>query len=502
MTQPARWKCEVCGYIHEGPAPPDTCPVCGVGADMFSEFTEADQPPARQSAGGEAWRCTICSEVVTGQAPPEKCPECGAATSLFAPYDSKKAPLGLTGTSEQIVVVGGGVAGVTAADYARRSSVSATITLIHKEPDLPYNRLNLTRLLAGEVDETALPLRGADWYASERIETVAGDVIRIDREKHEVELRSGRSLKYDRLLLTNGSHPFVPPIVGVTRDGVFSLRTRRDASRILQRARAGARCVCIGGGLLGLEVAGALARRGAQVTVLEGFEWLLPRQLAQPAADMLRVHTENLGIRVICGVQTEGITGDEEAKGVRIKDGEEIPADLVVLAAGVRPNSHLARQSGLEVRNGVVVDDNMRTSDDSIYAAGDVTEHRGVVYGLWPTAMGQGAVAGVNAIRGNAQQFTGVPPANQLKVLNVAVFSIGQFERSDASFRVFEHQTPGVYYRLVCRDGRLVGANLFGDNEPAGAVKTAIEEGRPLAECRSLLDRFPNLMSCVREETV
>jgi NAD(P)H-nitrite reductase large subunit len=309
-------------------------------------------------------------------------------------------------------------------------------------------------------------------------------------------------LKYDRLLLTNGSHPFVPPILGVTRDGVFSLRTRRDASRILERARPGTRCACIGGGLLGLEVAGALARRGVQVTVLEGFEWLLPRQLAQPAAEMLRVHTENLGIRVMCGVQTEGITGDEEARGVCIKDGEEIPAELVVLAAGVRPNSHLARQSGLEVRNGVVVDDHMRTSDDSIYAAGDVAEHRAIVYGLWPTAMGQGAVAGLNVIKGDAQQFAGVPPASQLKVLDVAMFSIGQFQRSDASFRVFEHQTPGAYYRLVCRDGKLVGANLFGDNGLAGAVKKAIEEGRQLAECRSLLERFPNLISGVREETV
>jgi len=497
MTEGTRWKCEVCGYIHEGPAPPDTCPVCGVGADMFSEYTEADQKAPPEPAAGETWRCTICGEIVSGNAPPEKCPKCGAAASLFVPHDSGEAAGAVAAAGEQIVIVGGGVAGLTAADYARRTSASAGIRLIHKESHLPYNRLNLTRLLADEVDEAALPLRDAGWYQSERIETVAGDVSRVDRAKHEVELRDGRCLKYDRLLLANGSHPFVPPILGVTRDGVFSLRTQDDASRILQRARPQTRCVCIGGGLLGLEVAGALARRGVQVAVLEGFEWLLPRQLARPAAEMLRAHTEKLGIRVMCGVQAEGITGDEEAKGVRIKDGEEIPADLVVLSAGVRPNSHLARLSGLEVRNGVVVDDHMRTSDASIYAAGDVAEHRGIVYGLWPTAMGQGAVAGVNVIKSDAQQFAGVPPASQLKVLDVAMFSIGQFERSDASFRVFEHQTPEAYYRLVCRDGKLVGANLFGDNGPAGVVKTAIEEGRQLAEYSALLERFPELKSFV-----
>jgi nitrite reductase (NADH) large subunit len=305
-----------------------------------------------------------------------------------------------------------------------------------------------------------------------------------------VELRDGTMLGYDQLVLANGSHPFVPPIPGAARDGVFSLRTKANAVGILERVRPGAQVVCLGGGLLGLETAGALARRGAKATVVEGFDWLLPRQLAEPAGRLLEARLRALGLDIRCAARATEIVGDEAVHGVKLSDDSELEANLVILATGVRPNSHLARQCGLAVKTGVVVDDEMRTSDEKIFAAGDVTEHRGIVYGLWPTALAQGRVAGTNAGGGQAT-FTGMPPATQLKVLDIPVFSVGQFLPTDGGFRIIERQDGNVYRRLVCRDGAVVGANLFGDTSLASVLRDAVENETQLEELGEIAKHFP-----------
>jgi nitrite reductase (NADH) large subunit len=184
------------------------------------------------------------------------------------------------------------------------------------------------------------------------------------------------------------------------------------------------------------------------------------------------------------------ILGDEEARAVSLKEGPEFPADLVVLATGVRSNSHLARQCGLMTNRGVVVDDRMCSSDPGIYAAGDVCEHRGVVYGLWPAALAQGRVAGANAAGGRST-FQGMPPATQLKVLDIAVFSIGQFQPSDGAYEILQRDADGTYGRLVCRDGSIVGANLLGDTSLAARIREAVEDRAQLADLGDLLAHFP-----------
>jgi nitrite reductase (NADH) large subunit len=485
------WKCEVCGYVHQGDSPPEVCPVCGVGPEMFSEFEVQRQAPAPPAA---RWRCVVCDHVHEGDSPPEVCPVCGAGAELFEPEPVAGPPAPVVEESPSVVILGAGIAGVTAAEHARRVAPKATITLLSKEAGRPYYRLNLTRFLAGEVEESGLDLQPPGWFDEQGVELVEGEATFIHREEAQVELRDGRRLPYDRLVLATGAHAFVPPIPGVTRRGVLPLRTLQDARRILARVRQGQQLVVLGGGLLGLEVAGALSRRGAAVTVLEGFGWLLPRQLARPAGELLQGHLEEIGIDVRCDVKLEEILGDEDVAELRLADGVELPAEMVVLAVGVRPNSYLARQSGLDVGKGVLVDDRMQTSDPRILAAGDVTEHRGVVYGLWPSAYAQGAVAGVNAAGGGSVEFPGLPVSNRLKVLDVDLFSIGDFEPRDGSYRVVEQQADGIYRRLVCRDGQLVGANLYGDTSLSGVIKTAVEEGTQLSELpASLLDRFPSL---------
>ncbi len=496
MATVRTWKCEVCGYVHEGPEPPETCPVCGVGKEMFSPLEFAPEPVA-PSPPPNAWRCTVCGHIHEGDHPPETCPVCGVDAGLFEPIAPEK-PVTSAPQGPRIVIVGAGIAGVIAAARARETSSDVQITLVAKEQGLPYYRLNLTRFLANEVTENDLPLYPETWFEKNHIELIHGDCTAIDRQSRQVLLRDDRRLAYDRLILAIGSHPFVPPIAGVTRQGVHSFRTLSDAKALAALAGPARRCVCIGGGLLGLEAAGALRKRGCEVTVLEGFGWLLPRQLAQPAGQMLQDHLQKLGVHVITNARIKQIDGDEAVRAVQLEDGTELPADLVVLSTGVRPNSVLARQCGLVVKHGVVVNDRMETSDATIFAVGDLAEHRGQVPGLWPFSYAQGAVAGVNAAGGSAE-FHGMPRSNQLKVLDVSMVSIGEFQPADASFRVFELQEPGKYLRLVCRDGALVGANLYGDAALSSLVREAVESGRPLAEQLELLKHIPALRtSCER----
>lgn len=484
MEIPILWKCEVCNYIHTGETPPDVCPVCGVGQEMFTrlEAVIGEAKPAEVTA----WRCTLCDYVHEGSAPPEVCPVCGAEASLFEPVKEESTAAEGAVDVEKIVVLGAGIAGMTAAEHARRTAPGVAITLVSGEAGLPYLRLNLTRFLAGEVSEDSLVMQPEAWFSEHRIDLIQGEATAIDRQARQVRLHDGRTLPYDRLVLATGAHPFVPPIPGAALASVSTVRTLEDTRALLGRAAPDAHAVCVGGGLLGLETAGALARQGMRVTVLEGHEALLPRQLAVPAGRLLKDHLESIGITVRCEVRVQEIRGKNGSCTVCLRGGEEIPADLVVLATGVRPNTGLARQYGLDVECGVVVDDRMKTSDPDVLACGDVAEHLGVVYGIWPTSHAQGIVAGINAVGGRAE-FHRLPPSNTLKVLDVHLFSIGEFQPRDASYEVLEDQKEGVYRRLVFRDGRLVGANLFGNIDLAGEIKEAVEAGKRLQELGEIL---------------
>jgi len=483
------WKCEVCGYVHSGSEPPTSCPVCGAERALFSPFVL----PARAAAPprSAAWQCGICDHVQPGDEPPELCPVCGAAANLFAPCQAE-APPAVDADIRRLVVLGAGIAGLTAAEEARRLAPGIEIVLVGREPALPYYRLNLTRLLAGEVAESELPIHPLEWFAQQRIRLQTGEAVALDRERRQVLLRDGARLDYDRLVLANGAHPFIPPFPGATREGVVVLRTLEDARAILARLAPGLSVVCIGGGLLGLEAAAALRRHGAAVTVVEGAATLLPRQLPPPAGRLLARHLERAGVAVCCGARVQEIAGDESVQGVLLADGREFPARLVIVSVGVRPNSYLARRAGLKVETGVLVDDRMTTSDPAILAAGDIAEHRGLCYGIWPAAYAQGLVAAASAVGGSAE-FPGLAPSSRLKVLDVDLFSIGSIHPEDASTLSVEGEVEGRYWGLFCRDGQVVGAALYGDTGDAGLFKEAVESGRRLPELSALLERYPSL---------
>ena len=486
--QPNRaWKCSVCGFVHRGPEPPDWCPVCGAARENFEPYVDAAAPAVKAETA--RWRCLNCSYIQAGPKPPDECPVCGAPADRFEPLGEATEAAPGAAQPSKVVIVGAGIAGIAAAEALRAASPEAEITLISKEAELPYYRLNLTRYLAGEIGDGELPIYPENWFQEQRVQLLRGaEVSALSLDKHVVELRGHDPVPFEKLVLTIGAHPFMPSFPGANREGVTCFRTLEDANRIIRSTAGGAKCVCIGGGLLGLEAAGAMAKRGADVTLLEGHGWLLPRQLNQKAGELLERHVESVGIKLRKHARTDEILGDERVRAVALQGGDTVPADSVIIATGVRPNSYLARLAGLEVEQGVVVDDHLASSNPNVFAAGDVAEHRGTLYGIWPASRAQGNIAGMNAAGLNAE-FGGIPRSNTLKVLGLDLFSIGMVQPEDASFEVFDEGTDERYLRFVFRDSHLVGAILLGDTSATAAVKKAVESK---ADFSGLLRRRPN----------
>ena len=465
------WRCVVCGYVHHGGAPPDTCPVCGAPSLDFEAFEEKPLVPLIPACASN-WRCLVCGYIHEGSASPDECPLCGAGRESFEPV--REASLVVTtsaGATERIVVIGGGIAAVSAAEAARRASVAAQITMISREPELPYYRLNLTRYLAGEIGDGELSIHPSSWYAERKIEVLTGtEVESISVGSKSIVIHGGKTIAYDKLVLATGAHVFQPPVPGSDRKNVVTLRTVENARRLVEALRPGLNCVCIGGGILGLETAGALARRGANVTLLEGHGYLMPRQLSRRAGEIMKDFVAQIGIHL----KTESRTKEINEAGVLLEDGQTVAADRIIFTTGVRSNSHLARQARLTVNIGIVVDNFLQSTHFDIFAAGDAAEHNGILYGSWAAAQHQGSIAGINAT-GARIEFGGIPRSHTLKVLGLNMMSIGKFNPEDGGDRVIEDEAGGCYRRFVFRDSRLVGAILLGDTALATTVTKALE---------------------------
>ncbi|MBI5535867.1 MAG: FAD-dependent oxidoreductase [Deltaproteobacteria bacterium] len=476
-----KWICNVCGYEHEGDAPPDECPVCGAGPDEFDRVDDAKPPSTLKTMqqtpqAMAALRCALCDHDLNSTHP--SCPQCSARTAILSP-SRPSFPAAREG--KRFVVLGGGVAGWTAAERIRALDPNASITLVTREPCVPYYRLSLTRYLGGELESTSLLAHSPAWWADHQIDVLLeADVVQVDRARREVRTSRG-SLGYDRLVAANGARPFMPPLKNALVHGVTAIRSLADARFVLEHAARDAAVAVVGGGILGLESAFALARRGCRVTVVEGAKQLLGRQLDATAAAMFQAHLEKKGIRFVLGDMPAEVLGDETARALKLSSGAEVEADLVIVSAGVRPNTLLWQKAGLRVERGVVVDDSMVTSDPDIFAAGDVAEHKGVVYGIWPAAMEMGRVAGSNAA-GGSESFPGLPMSHTLKVVDLDVFSIGALvaDRDTMTEVVRPVQAPG-YAKLVIDSGVVVGAILMGDTSLSGTIKAWVLQKRDVS---------------------
>jgi nitrite reductase (NADH) large subunit len=385
-------------------------------------------------------------------------------------------------TRARLVIVGNGMAGARLVDEVRRAAPSRyDVVVIGAEPWPAYNRILLSSVLAGEKTLADIALGNGTDAAVHVGEAVEG----IDRAHRTIRTTTGRSVAYDALVLATGSKPIVLPVPGADLAGVVTFRDIADVERMIAAAVAGRRAVVIGGGLLGLEAAEGLRRRGMAVTVVHLMPWLMERQLDAPAAGLLKASLERRGIKFILEADTAEITGGVRVTGVRLKDGRRLAADLVVMAAGIRPNADLARAAGRRGHRGVIVDDAMRTSDPAIYAVGECVEHRGVSYGLVAPLWEQVAVCARRLAGDATAPYEGSTAATSLKVTGIEMYSAGDLAPSEGAEEiVLQDPGRGVYRKLAVRDGRLVGAVLFGDAADGAWYSDLIRAGTPIAERR------------------
>lgn len=393
----------------------------------------------------------------------------------------------------KLVMVGNGMAGVrTLEELLRLAPDRYDITVFGAEPHPNYNRIMLSPVLAGEQTLDEIVLNPLAWYEDHGITLHLGrKVVEVDRRRRIVRADDGTEESYDRLLIATGSKPFVLPVPGHSLEGVIAYRDIADTSAMIEAATRYRHAVVIGGGLLGLEAAHGLMLRGMQVTVVHVAPWLMERQLDDQAASLLRATLESRGLRFMMAAHTQALLGDADGrvKAVQFKDGSEIPAELVVMAAGIRPNTELAEKIGLHCHRGIVVTDTMQTvTDPRIYSVGECAAHRGVAYGLVAPLFEQGKVCATHLAEFGIGRYLGSQTSTKLKVTGIELFSAGNFMGGDGCEEiVLNDPYGGVYRKLVIKDDRLVGACMYGDTADGSWYFRLLREGRSIGALRDRL---------------
>jgi NADPH-dependent 2,4-dienoyl-CoA reductase/sulfur reductase-like enzyme/ferredoxin len=470
-------------------------PVCVVaGMENLSAITRDERDTLDRLGFAENTRMACCARIngpVTISLTPQRAD--AAAPKRVEGFVADPAVA-------RVVIVGNGIAGVTAADHVRRRHPDCQIDVVANEPYPLYNRMGIGRLVYGSSAMVGLQLLPDSWYEDNRVTCWLNTfATSVDRDAGEVTLGTGEKLPYDRLILATGSDSFVPAIEGYGLPGTFVLRRASDAFSLrgFAQQHGVANAVIAGGGLLGLEAAYALHRIGLHVTVLERGQTLLSRQLDERAAELLRDYLEGLGLHIMLASETASLHaaqkpeagGPARLREVRLRSGQTLPAEVFLVAAGISPCVGLAAGCGLEVGRGVLVDDSLASSDPRIFAVGDVAEHRGAISGLWPAAVEQAEIAAENAL-GGERSYEGTVPVTMLKVVGVDLLSIGRFQPQDSdTVIVIEDSDRHSYGKLVIDDGRIVGAILIARQPDAPHVTAAVKEGRDVSALIPALER-------------
>ncbi|PLR66602.1 nitrite reductase large subunit NirB [Bacillus sp. UMB0893] len=386
---------------------------------------------------------------------------------------------------KKLILIGNGMAGVrTIEEVLNVSEEEFEITIFGSELHPNYNRILLSKVLQGDTYVKDITLNDWDWYKEKNIQLHTGETItKIDTEMKAVISDSGRVERYDELILATGSLPFILPIDGADKKGVTAFRDIRDTDEMLDASKKYKKAAVIGGGLLGLEAARGLLNLGMDVSVIHLSPFLMDRQLDPIAGKLLQKELENQGMKFLLEKQTEAIIGNDRAEGVKFKDGTEIEADLVVMAVGIRPNIGLAKESGLSVNRGIIVNDYMQTNIPHVYAVGECAEHDGIAYGLVAPLYEQAKVLAKHISGNETNPYKGSVVSTQLKVSGVNVFSAGDFTEGEdkKAIKVFDDQ-DGIYKKIVLRGNQIVGAVLFGDTNDGSRLFSMIQKQADISE--------------------
>jgi nitrite reductase (NADH) large subunit len=396
---------------------------------------------------------------------------------------------------QRLVVIGNGMAPGRALDKLFEAAPGAfDVTIFNAEPRVNYDRIMLSPVLSGEKSYEQIVIHGDGWYVKHGVTLYKGcKVTNIDRAAKTVTSATGITVPYDKLIIATGSLPIIIPVPGANLPGVLAYRDLDDVQAMLLAAKSRGRAVVIGGGLLGLEAAAGLKEQGMDVTVVHLMPTLMEKQLDATAGHLLQRAVEARGIKVITSANTEAILGDKKVEGVRLKDGTELPADLVVMAVGIKPNAGLAKDSGLAVNRGIVVDSTMRTSDPDVFALGECAEAHGQTFGLVAPLYEMAGVVASQLMGETAAKFTPSATATKLKVTGINLFSAGDFaDGKDREEIVLRDATRGIYKRLVLKDGRLIGTVFYGDTADGAWFFDLLKKGSDVTAMRETLIFGPN----------
>jgi len=399
---------------------------------------------------------------------------------------------------EKLVLIGNGMAGMRALEELFKHNTSEEeeagsdqydITVIGSEPHPNYNRIMLSPVLAGEQTIDDIILNSREWYAENNIELVTGDTAtEISRIKKSVITESGKEFSYDLLFIVTGSTPFIIPILGFDTEVFLGFRDIHDVDVMVQAAKDHKKAVVIGGGLLGLEAANGLMKRGMDVTVVHLLDSLMERQLDKPASALLKALLEERGMTFLMEASTAEIIGDKRVTSVKFADDSEIDADLVVMAVGIRPNFELAQKAGIHCERGIVVNDTMQTFDPTIYAIGECVQHRGACYGLVAPLFEQAKVAANHLAQVGSMRYIGSMTSTKLKVTGIDLFSAGEFneEEGDEVLQI-QDVASGVYKKLVLKDNVIKGAVMFGDTMDGTWYFSLMRDATNIADFRKTI---------------
>lgn len=427
-------------------------------------------------------KCLVCGEIFDSSM--EICPVCGVGKENFVPVDAEESSF-RKDTDHFYVILGNGAAGLSAAKAIRERDKTGSVIMISNEAYPTYNRPMLTKSMVAELDAKEILVEPEAWYQENNIHLLLEkEVTGIHTDKKEITLSDGTALKYTKLIYALGSECFVPPIPGTDKPEVVAIRRMSDIEKIEAMLDRVQNVVVIGGGVLGLEAAWELKKSRKQVVVLEAAPQIMGRQLDEGASQMLTDISRSNGIDIHAGVQIASIEGESSVTGVKLADGREFPAELVIVSAGVRANVGAAKNAGLDINRGIVVNADMSTSDENIFACGDCAEYEGINYAIWPQALEQGKVAGANAA-GDALTYTTVSAGLSFHGMNTGLYAIGDSGKNpNLIYRTVEFKDMGrkQYEKYYFLNNRLCGAILIGDTSKMAFVTEAVEQKKTFKE--------------------
>lgn len=441
----------------------------------FGCLVQEKENPRKKTGARKLVKCLVCGEIFDSSL--DTCPVCGVGRENFVEVDVEDITF-REDTQDFFVILGNGIAGLSAATAIRERNKTASIVMISEEDWDTYNRPMLTKSMMAGLSPEQIGVHEKGWYEEQNIIRILGKKVEaIDKDNKIVILAGDMKLQYTKLIYALGAECFIPPIKGCDKEEVVAIRKISDIQKINELLPKVEDVVVIGGGVLGLEAAWEFKKSRCKVTVLEAAPWLMGRQLDQPASDLLVSIGEKEGITVRTGVSIEEIEGGNQVTGVRIQGGEVFPAQLVIISAGIRANTALAKEAGLEIDRAVVVDENMKTSVSDIYACGDCAQWDGINYGIWPEASEQGRIAGANAAGENIS-YQAASPGVSFHGMNTALYAIGDNGKNNKlSYRTVEtkDEAKKQYEKYYYVNRRLKGAILIGDVSKMAEVTEEIQ---------------------------